>query len=116
MNFYRSNPGEAVGVPDFFLRMFAYDKDAGTDHSRRGIAVQVEILTRCRDYGGAYSTSLLALRRMIWMREQLVIICDHAEIGVCSPDKSEILIDQGAIEEVKDLMASVQTMCSSEEE
>lgn len=123
INLYRSNPGETIGVPDFFLRMLAYDTDSGTDHSRRFIDVQSEVLAMCRDYGGVYSASSLSIRRMLWMREQLVIICDQAKIGDCSPDESEILIDQEDIEEVKDivasvndLMASAEFMCSSEEE
>ena len=40
INFYSSNPGETINVPDFFLRLLASDRVSGTDYSRRFTDVQ----------------------------------------------------------------------------
>ena len=82
LNFYRSNPGEPLHVPDFFHRLLAADRSAGTDHSRRFTEVQKKVLTMCAEYGG--TLSLLEGRHMTWLYEQLAALCDQAEIGVDS--------------------------------
>ena len=89
INFYRSNPGEPLPVPDSFLRMLASDRNAGTDHSRRFTEVQRKVLTMCAEYGG--TLSLPEGRRMTWLYEQLAALCDQAEIGADSvlPDNLE---------------------------
>lgn len=79
INFYRTNLAETVSVPDFFLRMLAFDIDSGTDSSRRFTEVQDEILAICAE--GILLLSSLDCRRIAWMNERLVIICDQAEIG-----------------------------------
>lgn len=80
INFYRSNSGEMIDVPDLFFRLLASDRVSGTDYSRRFTDVQKAVLTVYADHDGTFS--LLHGRRMTWLHEQLTAMCDQAEIGV----------------------------------
>lgn len=113
INFYRANPSQAVSVPDFFLRMFQFDKDSDTDNSRKFIDVQGKVLAMCAQY--VQPTSILDGRRVEWMCEQLTIICDQAAIGL--DDTQEELdskylktMEKDAEEEVKEIMDSLEEL------
>ena len=112
LGFYHSNPAAAVSVPDFFLRMLAFDKESDTDTSRRFTEMQREILAMCAE--GILWPSSLDCRRMGWLDEQLMIICDEEEIG---PDGSRGEKDpldketKEAVEkEVEETMAEVRAL------
>lgn len=98
INFYSSNPGETINVPDFFLRLLASDRVSGTDYSRRFTDVQRTVLTMCAEYGGAFS--LLESRRMTWLHEQLTAMCDQAEIGVAGSHPDAIEQPQNHMQEL----------------
>lgn len=63
--------------------MLAFDKELDTDTSRRFTELQREILAMCAE--GILWPSSLDCRRIGWLDEQLMIICDEEEIG---PDGS----------------------------
>lgn len=115
INFYHSNPAAAVSVPDFFLRMFAFDIDSGTDNSRRFTEVQSEIFVLCAE--GIPWPSTLDCRRMAWLSEQLTIICDEAEIGPNGSRGEKDPLDKETKEtvekEVEETMAEVRALLES---
>ena len=119
IKFYQSNLSETVAVPDFFLRMLEFDRESGTDNSRRFTAVQYEVLSKCVNY--ILLPSKLDQRRIVWMYEQLAIICDQAEIGADgSRAKSEPMWGQEAMEEsekeIEETIADVRALFSQLDE
>lgn len=115
INFYRSNLAAAVSVPDFFLRMLAFDKESDTDTSRRFTEVQREILAMCAE--GIMLPSSLDGRRMAWLNEQLTIICDEEEIGPNGSRGEKDPLDKETKEavekEVEETMAEVRALFES---
>lgn len=98
INRYRSNSGETISVPDFFLRLLASDRVSGADYSRRFTDVQGTVLTMCAEYGGALS--LLEARRMTWLYEQLTAMCDQAEIGGAGSPQDGLEPPQNCMQEL----------------
>lgn len=113
INFYCSNPCETISIPDFFVRILAFDRESGTDISRRFTEVQSKILVMCAE--GILSRTFLDNRRIEWMCEQLAIICDQAEIGADgSRGETEPVISDEEIErEVRETVAEVEALFES---
>lgn len=119
INFYRANPGETVGVPDFFLRMLEFDKDSGTDNSRKFTDVQDKVLTICMEY--IQNLTDLDMRRKDWICERFIIICDQAAIGL-DGNREELdrieweALEKDAQEKVSEALASLHDIFQASDE
>lgn len=79
IGYYRANPEYTTGVPEFFIRIAAFDEKNGTCHSRNFAELQKNLLMLCAAYDGSFSFA--ESRRITKLYEQLTKECDRRGIA-----------------------------------
>ena len=78
IGYYRANPEYTTGVPEFFVRIAAFDEKNGTCYSRNFAEIQKNLLMLCAAYDGSFSFA--ESRRITKLYEQLTQECDRRKI------------------------------------
>ena len=79
MDYYRSNPGYTVGVPEFFTRLVRDDIRRGASSSRSFAEIQKNLLMLCAACDGDFSFA--ESRRITLLYNQLTEECDKAGVA-----------------------------------
>ena len=93
IGYYRANPAYTTGVPEFFVRIAAFDEKNGTCYSRNFAEVQKNLLMLCAAYDGSFSFA--ESRRITQLYEQLTKECDRRGITLftLTPGPEDYLAD-----------------------
>ncbi len=75
---YRDNPTYLVGVPPFFQKLTAWDRDHGSSYSRNFAEIQKNLLMLLAAYDGSFSFN--ESRRITRMYRLLTAACDQAGV------------------------------------